>query len=366
MGATGPGLVYVLPDGLTEPQAQAVADQLVYSSDDITGLRLSLGRRELLVRTRLEADRERLQAMIHRLVDDVSADNVQEGQVIWRTGSSVGGIADCDGDPAIHARLHRVYDRMFLEFAIRFGAAERVYPSMIDLAVLDRCRYVQQFPQNVYLVDELPHERDLLTRMRAGETDRESLRRSTPYLLNPALCFHTYAEFADSSVAGPVVLTMSGRCFRHEAPWRLDGFRMADFTMREIAYLGPPREVATLRQRLLEQTRDLFLELGLSGRIETATDPFYHAQDAELGKYQLLAKAKYELVVETPRGATAAIASFNNLQDSLCRQFAITGSGGMLLHSGCAAFGIDRWVRATLDQHGADPAAWPAQLRALD
>ncbi len=140
MGATWPGLVYVLPDGLTEPQAQAVADQLVYSSDDITGLRLNLGRRELLVRTRLEADRERLQAMIHRLVDDVSADNVHEARVIWRTGSPVGGIGDYDGDPAIHARLHRLYDRMFLEFAIRFGAAERVYPSMIDLAVLDRCR----------------------------------------------------------------------------------------------------------------------------------------------------------------------------------------------------------------------------------
>jgi seryl-tRNA synthetase len=244
------------------------------------------------------------------------------------------------------------------------GARERVYPSMIELAVMDRCGYVEQFPQNAYLVDELPHDRDLLRGMRNGETGRESVRRSTPYLLNPALCFHVYAELAGGRLDEAMVLTMSGRCFRHEAPWRLDEYRLADFTMREIPYVGPPRDVAGLRQQLLERTWELFVELGFSGRIETATDPFYHAEDADLGKYQLLAKAKYELIVETPQGATAAVASFNNLRESLCRQFDITGPRGA--HSGCAAFGIDRWVRATLDQHGADPAAWPELLRRYD
>ena len=366
MGGGLPDLVYALPDGLTEAQAGAVADRLGYGSEVITGLQLDRGR--LLVWLRAEADGARLTTLIRQLVEEVSAEGVRASETIRRTEPArpAPGSGQGNADPAVAARLHRLYDRMFLDLALEIGARERVYPSMIELAVMDRCRYVAQFPQNAYLVDELPHDRDLLGRLRSGETDRESGRRSTPYLLNPALCFHVYAELADRRIEETVLLTMSGRCFRHEAPWRLDGYRLADFTMREIPYVGPPREVAGLRQQLLERTWELFVELGFTGRIETATDPFYHAEDADLGKYQLLSKAKYELIVETPQGATAAVASFNNLRDSLCRQFDITAPGGAQAHSGCAAFGIDRWVRATLDQHGADPAAWPQRLKRYD
>jgi hypothetical protein len=88
-----------------------------------------------------------------------------------------------------------------------------------------------------------------------------------------------------------------------------------------------------------------------------------HQHRQMVRQHQLMANMKYELVVETPLGNSSAIASFNNVFDSLCKQFGITTADGRSAHSGCAAYGIDRWVQATLDQHGADPSGWPAQLR---
>lgn len=363
VGSTEVLLRLPLPDGLTEPQARSVADKLVYSSESVVGVELRLADRELHVAHR-HGEEEHVSRLVAQLADEAAGERIRGVRRIRATDPVVlSGSAEPEQPAATFAVLHRAYDRMFLDLARRFGASERVYPAIIELSTMDVCRYVELFPQNAYLVDEFPHEREALTRMRLGQTGTEAVRRSSQHMLNPALCFHTYGEYRDTVVSEPLVLTVSGQCFRHEAPWRLNRFRRANFTMREIPYAGTASEVSDLRDALLEETWNLFVGMGFHGRVETATDPFYHPQDSMVRQHQLMANMKYELVVETPLGNSSAIASFNNVFDSLCKQFGITTADGRSAHSGCAAYGIDRWVQATLDQHGADPSGWPAQLR---
>jgi seryl-tRNA synthetase len=357
---------YSLSDALSAPQAKALADKLVYSTETLLGLELDLDSRRIRLLLPENADRDGLSGLLKELTEEALAERVRDTRVVRRTESEIVVASPAKAaDPATVALLHWAYDRLFRSLGAEFGALDRVYPAMIELAVMDRCRYVEMFPQNAYLVDDLPHERDALSRMRSGELDRDQIRRASPYLLNPALCFHAYEELAGSVHARPILLNTVGRCFRHEAPWRLGRFRLADFTMREIPFFGPAQEVESLREALLSKTWDLFVELGLRGRMETATDPFYHRQESRVRQHQLMANAKYELVVETPNGDSAAIASFNNLGDSLCREFDIKDENGAYAHSGCAAFGIDRWVRATLDKYGDKVGQLPGLLRGL-
>ncbi|GAA3728761.1 hypothetical protein GCM10022225_07660 [Plantactinospora mayteni] len=361
-----------LPDTLPLPLVQVVADRLTYSVEGIGGIRIDTEPPELVVTHEGGRSTEKLAELVGELVDESMRTRLRGSRVIRRTGpDDPRQVPDhprprrVDPDDAATARsvLHRAFDLMFLDVGREFAAAERRYPALIELEVMDRCRYIALFPQNAYLVDEFPHQRDLLGRMRDGTAHPEQLRRPSRFMLNPALCFHVYAEFQGNRLDGTTVLTTTGECFRHEAPWRLDAFRLPSFTMREIPFLGPAADVDLLRDSLLERVWELFVGLGFQGRVETATDPFYYSEDSAIRQHQLLANVKYELVADRPGGGTAAIASFNNVGDSLCRQFEVVDPQGRPAHSGCAAFGIDRWAELTLEHHGWQRERWPALLR---
>jgi len=81
------------------------------------------------------------------------------------------------------------------------------------------------------------------------------------------------------------------------------------------------------------------------------------------GAVQLMADAKYELEFISANGNASSIASFNNCQDTLCEKFEVTNDEKSFLHSGCVAFGIDRWRAALYEQYGPDNRNWPEKLK---
>ena len=79
---------------------------------------------------------------------------------------------------------------------------------------------------------------------------------------------------------------------------------------------------------------------------------------------QQLQPLKYELRLGSAEGRTVATASFNRQQDHFGKAFSIHLPNGDAAHSGCVAFGWERWVIAFVAQHGLDEENWPLSVRA--
>jgi seryl-tRNA synthetase len=135
--------------------------------------------------------------------------------------------------------------------------------------------------------------------------------------------------------------------------------------MREIIVLGTRSQVEDVRQALIGRVADLVTALDLDASIDAATDPFFAAGDEGRRLMQQAAALKHELQMPVDAtGRTIATASFNHHHDYFGTRFLITLPDGSTAHSGCVAFGLERWVLALFAQHGTDESAWPATVRA--
>jgi seryl-tRNA synthetase len=185
------------------------------------------------------------------------------------------------------------------------------------------------------------------------------------HALSPAVCYHAYPEWQGRIVGSDAaILTACGRCYRFEDGNHVPLERLWDFTMREIIVLGSREQVENVRQSLMRQVSDLTTTLDLDGRIEPASDPFYTAGDEGRRLMQQAGALKSELLLTVNGdGRAIAAASFNHHHDFFGTRFDISLAAGGPAHSGCAAFGLERWVLAVLAQYGVDERTWPAAAR---
>jgi len=249
-------------------------------------------------------------------------------------------------------RVFHAIDRTVARWARELGAAERRYPSMIDRAVLERAGRVD------HLTLVTPSER--------SDSKAATAPLGVTTVLAPAVCYHTYPEL-EGMTLGPdaEVLTAVGRCYRHEDGQYVPLERLWDFTMREIIILGARDQVEAQRQSLVRQVGELVTLLELDGSVEPATDPFFAAGDEGRRLMQQAGALKHELrLAVDATGRTIAAASFNHHHDYFGTRFAIKLMSGVPAHSGCVAFGLERWVLAVLAQHGVNEHDWPAPGRA--
>lgn len=253
-------------------------------------------------------------------------------------------------------------DKIFIQIAKRHGAELREYPTVLSKNNMSRNQYHIHFPQNIYVVSSVPHNYKAINDFRQNALNN-SLDRSFSFkgdVLQPCICYHCYEELQGESLASRKVFTGKGKCFRHEIGWRKDRFRQNEFTMREIVFVGDEQWVIKIRNQIMDDVWSLFKKIGLTGKIETATDPFFFSQDLKTkGTYQMMSDAKYELIVTTRKGKNSSIASFNYCQDMLCKKYEIKDQNEVALYSGCVAFGINRWKEAFIDVYGDDITLWP-------
>jgi len=260
------------------------------------------------------------------------------------------------------ARLLVILDDRVRNLAQSFGARLRQYPSMIAYEVMERSNYLWEFPQDLYMVYECPHDIEALA-MAKTLRSFTNIVRPTAAMMAPAICYHCYAEYQDQRLSRPLMLTASGPCFRHESPVRLNFWRLSEFHMREIVFMGSSTYVDQTRQALMEAVWTWFTNLGLVGKVESASDPFYFQADYAKQYHQLRDGAKYELSVTVPEGRQVAVASFNDLGTELCQPFEILEADGEIAHSGCVGVGLERLARALITYHGPVLSQWPTIVR---
>lgn len=219
-----------------------------------------------------------------------------------------------------------------LQWGRELGAREIVPGPAISLAALARAEYLTSFPGRAVAVGD------------AGTAE---------LAVPPAACLHCYADLADRRLdASPMVFALRNRCARGDEAVDAGHGRLREFTMREIVIIGGAEEVDRARRSLMRRTQTYLTRLDLSATLEVATDPFHIPADRGKLALQRLRALKYELRMPLA-GETIAVASFNYHEDHFGRAFGISLPDGSPAHTGCVAFGIERWELAVREQRDA-------------
>lgn len=295
---------------------------------------------------------------------DVFDDLVRRG-IAWEAGEGQVGL----GDPMLSLMDH-LDARITAMTVAEFGAREFRYPTLIPTAALRRCGYFESFPQLMMFVSRLHGDtdsyRDFLDGLAADGDLAGALRahcRDFDECLPPTMCLHTYHQLADGPLPGPsLAVTARGKSFRYEARYRRSLERLWDFTIREIVFLGPREYALACRRRLMELAWDLMEELGLGGRCEVASDPFFVGGSAARLWSQRLLELKYELRLPVAADRDIAVCSFNFHDQFFGESFGVRTDTGTA-YTACAGFGLERLAYAFCCRHGPDPDGWPHDVR---
>lgn len=275
---------------------------------------------------------------------------------IWQPAPGLLGLR---GDAL---RLYRTLEAGIARAAREEAEEEWYAPPAIPLATLARADYFASFPQWLTAASHLSGDPSELERIATAPDPAGAAAHSlapASAALPPAVCYHVYAALSDRTLSGPVRVTASGTCWRHEGERMAPLERAWAFTMREAVCLAAPAEAEAFRRRGLERAIALAGRLGLEARIAEATDPFFAPTARGRELLQRLKALKHELLLPIGAGREVAAASFNHHEAFFGRAFGILLPGGAPAASACIAFGLERWLLAFLVAHGPHARGWP-------
>jgi len=370
----------------------AFVDKLPYCAEEIVGFRadrdgrawveldLAAGADQGVVLAKVERAFARISKGFFELSSDVVVDHRDRAvgndrpvqDELLARGWLLPFAPGCVGLQGPALALFHYFDAAFVDLAARFEAARMQFPTLIGIDTLNAASYLTSFPHHITLGAHLRGDVDAIEAFQKDVvTPGQPLLPAAAepdHVLSPTVCIHCYRAIQGRVLAAGQMLraTALGNCFRHERG-RLDHrTRLWDFHMREIIFIGPADAVAAARQRSIEMVVAWLDQLGMSYWIETATDPFFIDNFSAQSFFQLANKTKYELLVRMP-GADRplAIGSFNIHHDFFARAFQLTAADDAPVHTGCTAFGVERFVHGFLAQHGLDADRWPEPVRAF-
>jgi seryl-tRNA synthetase len=241
------------------------------------------------------------------------------------------------------------------------------FPPVMSRRQLEKSGYLKSFPNFLGCVCCLGGtETEIggaVERLDAGE-DWTGALSAADLVLSPAACYPVYplvASRGEVPVEG-LMFDVAGDCFRREPSKDLD--RLQSFRMREYVSLGTPAQVDAFRQRWIEWAPGFAGRLGLTFRIEQASDPFFGRGGKLMAMSQREQALKFELLIPV-RSADdpTACMSFNYHRDHFGTAWNLRNAGGEAVHTGCVAFGMDRLALAMFAAHGVDLSQWPSSVR---
>jgi seryl-tRNA synthetase len=279
-----------------------------------------------------------------RLHERVIAE-LEASSEIWEPAAGLVGVR---GDAL--RRLRDIEARIAALCARETGDEWRV-PSALPLEVLERAAYFASFPQWLTLASHLTDDEHELERLASSATpakDAASLSAPASAALSPAVCYHVYSALSGQRLTETRLVTAQGTCWRHEGKRHSPLERGWAFTMREIVCIGTEAECVRFCDRGIEAARSLAEELDIDGQFEAAEDPFFASTSRGRALLQRIKGLKQELRLSIGDGATLAAASFNLHERYFGEAFDIRLADGSPAHSACVAFGLERWLLASL------------------
>ncbi len=258
----------------------------------------------------------------------------------------------------------------------QFGAVEREYPTLIPTQELVKCGYMDSFPQHLSLVSHLEENFDEIDEFRAANVSRKEFvppkaanLSGSKVCLCPALCYHSYPTLQGRSLPSEGHMETSiGRIARYESTSMVGLERLWEFTQRSIIWLGEEDYCVERREQALQVAISLAKAWNIDCTIETANDPFFASVATAKNFWQRSQDLKLELRAnvepdEDSGARTVAAASFNLHGPFFGQAFDITDCRNEHAASGCASWGLERWVLVLFTQHGFRPENWPEVLR---
>jgi seryl-tRNA synthetase len=243
------------------------------------------------------------------------------------------------------------------------------FPPVMNRAQLEKSGYLKSFPNLLGCVCGLHGtEREIheaVGRFDAGGDWTTSLSPAD-LVLSPAACYPVYpiAAARGALPQGGLRFDVAADCFRREPSRHLD--RLQSFRMREYVCIGSPDDVSDFRDRWMVRAQAIARDLGLTFRVDYASDPFFGRVGQMKAVSQKQQSLKFELLVplRSEEQPTACM-SFNYHRDHFGTTWDIKDASGAPAHTGCVAFGMDRLAVAMFQTHGTDLAKWSAPVREL-
>ena len=240
------------------------------------------------------------------------------------------------------------------------------FPPVMNRAQLEKSGYLKSFPNLLGCVCGLHGtEREIneaVSRFDAGGDWTTSLSPAD-LVLSPAACYPVYpiAAARGRLPQGGLRFDVAADCFRREPSRHLD--RLQSFRMREYVCIGSPEDVSDFRERWMVRAQAIARDLGLTFRVDYASDPFFGRVGQMKAVSQKQQSLKFELLVplRSEEQPTACM-SFNYHREHFGITWDIKDANDAPAHTGCVAFGMDRLAVAMFHTHGTDLAKWPVPL----
>jgi seryl-tRNA synthetase len=238
------------------------------------------------------------------------------------------------------------------------------FPPVIRRETVERSGYHHAFTHLLGTVhafggDDAAHARIL----RSSDSDADWMRHQAPsdVALAPAACHAVYPQLTGTLPTVGRIVDVESWCYRHEPS--SDPGRMRAFRMRELVRAGEPDEVASWRDRWIERGDSFLRTLGLEPIVVPASDPFFGRGAQLLAVSQQQQNLKFEIAVPVSSASEpSAVMSCNAHREHFGEAFGILTASGLVAHTACVAFGIERLAMALLQAHGLDPSSWPRHV----
>ena len=241
------------------------------------------------------------------------------------------------------------------------------FPPVMSRRQVEKSGYLKSFPHFLGCVSCLggaeAEVRSAVEKSEAGENWTDGLS-AADLVLSPAACYPVYplvASRGDVPAKG-LLFDVACDCFRREPSKMLD--RLQSFRMREYVCIGTPTQVDEFRRQWMNRAQSFANQLGLSWRIDAASDPFFGRGGKLMAMSQVEQALKFELLVPVHSAEQpTACMSFNYHRDHFGATWNLRTAAGETAHTGCVAFGIDRLALALFATHGLDLPHWPVAVR---
>lgn len=237
-------------------------------------------------------------------------------------------------------KIMKNLDNQFLKFVQKEEYSEIHIPSLIKGEVLNKCGYFDTFQQHLTLAEPF----SVSKKFSPGQLSEKVKKK---YYLTPAACIHIYPMLEKRCKSEHCYTTLES-VYRYENGNFHERGRIWEFTVREFVFVGSKEYVTDRLEKIGNNALVIAKQFFHEASLETACDIFCPSKENKVkAKMQLANNQKKELRINLD-GESVAIASFNYHNYHFSKPFHFDKNNTIV--SGCAGFGMERWVLGILDR----------------